>query len=220
MLLQIADILSAEECVAVRDALAEETLWRDGLETAKGSARAVKNNLQADAAAPPVKGALAKIETALAENRVFRAAAQPAAFVRLMINRYAAGMAYGPHVDAPYINGRRSDLSFTLFLSGPEEYDGGALIIDNAGHEDVVRGPLGSVVLYPSSAVHRVASVARGERIACVGWVNSRVRSPEHRAILFDLETVLADLHETNAPQPLRDRLYNVRNNLLRAFGD
>lgn len=220
MLLQIADILSAEECAAARESLAEPSLWRDGIETAKGGARAVKNNLQADAAAAPVKGVLAKIEGALNANAVFRAAAQPAAFARIMINRYAAGMAYGDHVDAPYINGRRSDLSFTVFLSGPDEYEGGALVIDNAGHEDAVRGPLGGAVLYPSSAVHRVEAVTAGERIACVGWVNSRVRSPDHRAILFDLETALADLHGTNAPQALRDRLYNVRNNLLRAFGE
>lgn len=220
MLLQIADILSLEECAALRDALAEESLWRDGAETAKGSARAVKNNLQADPALPAVKGALAKIEQALGDNRVFQAAAQPAALARIMINRYAAGMAYGPHVDAPYINGRRSDLSFTVFLSGPDDYEGGALVIDNAGHEDAVRGPQGSVVLYPSSAVHRVEPVIRGERIACVGWVRSRVRSADRRAILFDLETALAELHETDAPQALRDRLYNVRNNLLRTFGE
>lgn len=220
MLLQIADILRPEECAAARDALSDESLWRDGTETAKGAARAVKNNLQADAALPAVKGVLAKIEQALLDNRVFYAAAQPAAFARIVINRYATGMTYGAHVDAPYINGRRSDLSFTLFLSDPEDYEGGALVIDNAGHEDAIRGPLGSVVLYPSSAVHRVEPVTRGERVACVGWVNSRVRSAEHRAILFDLETALASLRETNAPQALRDRLYNVRNNLLRTFGE
>jgi len=220
MLLQIADILSPEECAAIADAIGHEDLWKDGRETAKGAARRVKNNLQGDASSVAVKGVLKKIEQALSDNPVFRAAAQPAGFARIMLNRYGQGMSYGEHVDAPYIDGKRSDISFTAFLSDPEDYEGGALVIDNAGHADEIRGARGSVVIYPSTAVHRVDEVTSGERLACIGWVNSRVRSAEHRAILFDLETAIASLNETGAPQAVRDRLANVRNNLLRAFGE
>jgi PKHD-type hydroxylase len=220
MLLHIDKVLSAEQCGALREAVADETLWRDGKMTAQGGARAAKKNLQADPSAPAVKGALATIEAALRAHPVFAAAAQPAAFARLALNAYAEGMSYGDHVDAPYIDGTRTDLSFTVFLTGPEDYEGGALVMDNAGHEDAVRGPAGSVVLYPSTSVHRVEPVTSGARVACIGWVKSRVRSAEQRALLFELETALAELKQAGAPAPVYNRLVNLRNNLLRAFGD
>ncbi|MEZ5892269.1 MAG: Fe2+-dependent dioxygenase [Parvularculaceae bacterium] len=220
MLLQIPDILTPPECAAIAAAIAQETLWRDGRDTAQGAARSVKENLQADRSAPSVKGALAKIEAALGAHDVFSAAAQPAQFIRMTFNRYGEGMSYGDHVDAPYIEGARTDLSFTVFLSDPNDYAGGELVIDNAGHEDRVKGPLGSVVLYPSASVHRVATVTAGARLACIGWVKSRVRSAENRERLFELETVLADLRRCGTPQAVYNRLLNLRNNLLRAYGD
>ncbi len=220
MLFQIAAILQHHDCVAINDALSDISLWQDGRDTAKGRARAAKSNQQADRSAPSVKGVTKKIEKALRANSVFCAAAQPAAFGRMMINRYQEGMAYGDHVDAPYIDGLRTDLSFTVFLSDPETYEGGALVIDNAGHEDAIKGPAGSVVLYPSTAVHRVEPVTKGERLACIGWVKSQVKSPVHRALIFDLETTLAELRDCRAPEATLTRLANVRNNLLRTFGD
>ncbi len=220
MLLHIDKVLTADDCRAILEATADPALWRDGKATAKGEARSVKENQQADPSAPPVKGALAKSEAALPAHPVFSAAAQPEAFARMALNRYEGGMAYGDHVDAPYINNIRTDLSFTLFLSSPEDYQGGALVIDNAGHEDAIRGPLGSLVLYPSSSVHRVEAVTAGARVACFGWVKSRIRSSEYRALLFELESSLADLKQAGAPLAVYNRLMNVRNNLLRSFGD
>lgn len=220
MLLLIDKVLGAEECRALLDAVADAALWRDGKATAQGEARSVKENRQADPKAAAVKGALATVEAALRAHPVFAAAAQPAAFARLTLNRYGEGMAYGDHVDAPYIDGARTDLSFTVFLTGPEDYEGGDLVIDNAGHEDAVRGPAGSVVLYPSTSLHRVDPVTAGARVACIGWVKSRVRSAEERALLFELETALADLKQAGAPSAVYSRLVNLRNNLLRAFGD
>ncbi len=220
MLLQIDRVLSPEERRAAAAAVSDPGLWLDGRTTAKGEARAVKQNRQADPSAAAVRGVAATIEAALAGNEVFAAAAQPAQFVRMTLNRYDAGMSYGDHVDAPYINGVRTDLSFTVFLSPPESYEGGELIIDNAGHEDAVKGPAGSVVLYPSTSVHRVEEVRSGSRLACVGWVKSRIRSAERRALLFDLETAIADLKRAGTPLVVYNRLLNIRNNLLRAFGD
>ena len=94
------------------------------------------------------------------------------------------------------------------------------MVIEGAGQQTVIRGPLGSAVLYPSTAVHRVEAVTRGERMACVGWVRSRVKISDHRAILYDLETVIADLNQLDTPVSIRNRLSNVRNNLLRNFGE
>lgn len=220
MLIHIDSVLSEAECRAIEEATRAADIWRDGKASAKGAARAAKENLQADSGAPAVKGALSKIGDALTAHPVFTAAAQPDALIRLTLNKYEQGMAYGDHVDAPYITGLRTDLSFTLFLTPPDEYEGGALVIDNSGHEDVIRGPAGSVVLYPSSSVHRVAIVTQGARLACIGWVKSRVKSAEHRQLLFQLETALADLKATDGSLAVYTRLTNLRNNLLRLFGE
>ncbi len=220
MLLQIENILSAPECQAIIDATAAPALWRDGRETAKGEARAVKANRQADANAPAVKGAVSKMIDALRAHPVFHAAAQPSAFIRPTLNRYESAMHYGDHVDAPYINNTRTDISFTLFLCEPNAYEGGELVIDNAGHEDRIKGPAGSVVLYPSTAVHRVEEVTAGARLCLIGWVKSRIRSTEQRALAFEMDRVLADLRQTGTPLEVYNRVLNLRNNLLRQFGE
>lgn len=219
MILQIADLLDAGALTALREALADNDIWIDGRATAAGRARGSKNNQQA---APLAKAAqaLSLIERAIFGNDIFKSAAQPAALARLMLNRYGEGMEYGAHVDAPYIDGVRTDLSFTLFLSDPEAYDGGALIIDSAGAEDALKPPAGTLALYPSTFLHRVERVTRGTRLAAVGWVKSRLRSAEHRAMAFELERIGADLAALDAPANLRDRVCNLRNNFLRAFGD
>lgn len=220
MILQIEGILSEPEAAAMRASLAEESLWTDGGETASGAARAVKNNLQGRSDKAPVAGVLAKAAAAVAAHPVVAAAALPDRIARIMVSRYRPGMSYGPHVDAPYIDGARTDVSFTLFLSRPADYEGGDLVIDTAGSEDRVRLEAGSLVLYPSTSVHRVDPVAAGERIAVVGWIRSRVRSAEHRAMLFELAGALADLDAIGAPSDLKGRLANVRNNLIRTFGE
>lgn len=220
MLLQIADVLDRPTLAAIRDALASPSLWEDGGATAKGRARAAKNNLQARLCDPAAKGVSETIAAAVLANDTIRAAALPAAIARLMLNRYDESMEYGAHVDAPYIEGVRTDLSFTLFLSDPGDYDGGALAIDSAGAEDEIKLPAGSLVLYPSSYLHRVERVTRGSRLAAVGWIRSRVRSAERRAMLFELESALADLAAAGAPVAVRDRLANLRNNLIRDFGE
>ncbi len=216
MLQQIADILSPSECAAVRDALADEALWRNGKVTAGGAAKRAKNNQQANADAPAVRGARAKIESSLRSNRVFLAAAQPAAFARILLSRYETGMAYDDHVDAAYMDGVRADLSFTLFLSDPDHYSGGELIIDTAGQTDAVKLPAGALVLYPSTSIHRVAPVTNGVRLAAVGWVKSRVRSSDARAVLYELACAIED----TADEAMRLRLNNIRNNLLRLMGE
>lgn len=220
MILQIADVLTAAEVAALRAAVADDALWIDGAGTANGRARAAKNNEQAVAERPAVRGALNKISQTILLNPTVAAAAQPAAIARLMLSRDRPGMSYGAHVDAPYIDGVRTDVSFTLFLSEPGDYDGGELVIDSAGAEDAIKLAAGSVVLYPSMSVHRVEPVTSGVRLAAVGWIKSRVRLAEHRALLFELETAIADLETAGAPAATRDRLANVRNNLLRVFGD
>lgn len=219
MLLQIADVIDAAAIAAVIEEAAAPAFWIDGRATAAGRAQAVKNNQQA-LASGPAKGVLDMLARRILDHEMIRSAAEPAALARIMLNRYGVGMGYGAHVDAPYVDGIRTDLSFTLFLSDPATYDGGDLVIDSAGAEDAIKLRAGSLALYPSTSLHRVTEVTRGERLACVGWIKSRVRAPEDRATLFELARLSADLRSISAPGDIRDRLANVRNNLLRRWGE
>lgn len=219
MILQIADVLDAGTLAALRDTLAAPDCWIDGRPTASGRARSVKSNQQG-APTERVSAAIALVSRLILENPVFQSAARPAVVARILLNRYGEGMEYGPHVDAPFIDGVRTDLSFTLFLSDPGAYDGGALVIDSAGAEDAIKPPAGTLAVYPSTFLHRVEQVTRGERLAAVGWVKSRIRNADHRALAFELDRLAADLAALSAPADLQGRLQNLRNNFLRAFSD
>lgn len=219
MILQFPGVVAPFIAEAARDESRRPEFWRDGRDTADGRAKAAKSNEQA-LASGPAKGVLETLARAILDDGRVRSAAQPAAIARILLNRYREGMEYGAHVDAPYIDGVRTDLSFTLFLSDPGAYDGGELVIDGAGAEDSVKLPAGSLVLYPSASLHRVSKVTRGERLSAVGWIKSRVRRAEDRMTLFELDRIGADLAAIGAPGEIRDRLANIRNILLRRWGD
>lgn len=218
MLLRIGGILSSHEIAALVRSL-DEADFEDGRRTAGWHARKVKRNEQASAS-PVVDAALAKVRQALLANEVFVAAARPREFVKLLVSRYAPGMTYGTHVDDALMTGRRTDLSFTLFLSEPADYAGGELVIEDTLEDRSIRLPAGDVILYPSSTLHRVEPVTRGARLAVVGWVRSFVRAPSHREILFDLELALRDVFDRDGKSPLFDRLAKTRTNLLRMWAD
>lgn len=129
-------------------------------------------------------------------------------------------MTYGPHVDDPLMGGRRTDLSFTLFLNDPADYSGGELVIQDMLEDCSVRLAAGELILYPSSTLHRVEPVTRGTRLAVVGWVRSFVRGTAHREILFDLELALRDVFERDGKTALFDRLVKTRTNLMRMWAE
>jgi PKHD-type hydroxylase len=217
MFLPIADVLSSAEVSAIVETL-KESAFTSGKSTAGGHAQAVKDNEQAQERA--VRPVLTKVEQTLEAHPVFKAAARPRRFVKTMISRYRKGMEYGLHVDEPMMNGVRTDLSFTLFLSKPEDCDGGELVIEGHDGDRAFKLPAGSLILYPSSTLHRVAPVKSGERLAVVGWVRSLIRNNEDRELLFDLETALAELRRQAADRAILDALYKVRANLLRKWVD
>lgn len=218
MFLVIGDVLGPHEVEAMRDAAAELP-FEDGRATAGRFAREVKANDQA-ASSPARDAILEKVEAALAGNAVFAAAARPRRFVRLLLSRYGAGHSYGTHVDDAIIAGTRTDLSFTLFLSDPESYEGGALIVEDALEDRSIKLGAGDMILYPSSTLHRVEPVTSGERLAVVGWATSWVREPERREILFDLEQSLTAIHEAEGNSALFERMAKTRSNLLRMWCD
>lgn len=168
--------------------------WRDGRTTAGGSAKQVKRNEQAVTTTPAGRALRTEIMDAIAGHPVIAAAARPHRFAPLMISRTQDGGHYGAHVDNALMGeGRlRTDLSFTLFLGDPDSYDGGELVIHHAGVRHEAKGQAGELVLYPSGAIHEVAPVTRGTRIACVGWIESLVPDAAQREVLFDLENLRA----------------------------
>lgn len=220
MYIQISNILSSATLKAVQETLDQDEIFQHGAHTAGGRAKAVKHNVQLDESSKVGRGVIGTIKQSLLNHPVFQAAARPQGFARILISRYTEGMSYGAHVDAAMIDGMRTDLSFTLFLSGPETYEGGALTIQTAGAEDKIKLPAGALILYPSTTLHCVDPVTSGTRLAAVGWVRSLIRSGERRAILFDLDTALAGLGDRLKSDPNLDCLANVRNNLLRLWVD
>ena len=219
MLTYFQDILSADTAALFCQRLLASTAWHDGGRTAAGHARQVKHNQQLLESDPVAGDLLRHVRQALASHPIFTAAARPRQLVRLLVSRYEPGMAYGRHIDAALIEGQRTDLSFTLFLSPPDSYGGGSLNIDLGGSEDSVKLPAGHMVLYPTRYLHEVAPVTSGTRLAVVGWVRSRIRHESQRDLLFDLDQALRDLNAGDtAGASLRLRC--VQANLLREWLD
>jgi PKHD-type hydroxylase len=188
----LADVLTGTEMARLREGLATAP-FRDGRATAGSAARRVKDNDQASGDDPDVQALARLVRAALERHPVFAALARPARWSSLMFSRYAGGQQYGLHTDdATMVDEAggplRTDLSFTLFLSEPGTYDGGALLIDGLDGEREFRPDAGSAVLYQTGQLHRVTPVTRGERLACVGWIQSQVRRADQRELLFDLE--------------------------------
>ena len=215
MTLAIAGILTGAEVAAIRDAAADLP-FGDGRATAGARAREVKAN---DQALPSTgrDAILDKARAAIQAHPVFRAAARPRHLTPLLLSRYRVGQTYGLHVDDALMGGLRTDLSFTLFLSDPDTYDGGALAIEDRLGPREVRLAAGDMILYPSTTLHRVTPVTRGERLAIVGWVESWMRGAAEREVMFDLDQIAAGM-PPDAPRELADLLAKVKSNLTRLW--
>lgn len=222
MIVCVANVLSAEQLDEVRGLLAQGE-YVDGRQTAGWHARLVKNNRQlsgGDTAARASK----TIHAALMANEVFRAAVQPKRLRPMLFSRYESGMNYGSHVDDALM-GRdgdklRSDVSMTVFLSEPEAYTGGELVIGGTGGEQAYKLAAGAAVVYPSNTLHRVAPVTEGVREVAVSWAQSLVRAPEHREILFDLETARRGLFRREGKSREFDLMSKTHANLVRMWAE
>ncbi len=194
-MLTLQAVLSPEDIALVREGLAGAA-FRDGKKTAGGDARKVKANLQADGGDEKVAALSTFVKKAIERHPVFSAYARPARWSRLMFNKYGPGQTYGMHVDDPVMGGvegrLRTDLSFTLFLSDPDLYEGGELVIDGMDGERAGKPSAGDMIVYATGALHRVEPVISGERLACVGWIQSLIRRADEREILFDLSRTRA----------------------------
>lgn len=218
MFLAIENLLDSAMLAAIREdvALLE---FEDGSKTAGRFAKEVKSNEQA-VPSEARDDLLAFVSQALQAHPLFAAAARPRAMSPLILSRYRIGQTYGLHVDNAMMGMLRTDISFTLFLSDPETYDGGALVIEDSLEARAIKLAAGSVFLYPSTTLHRVEPVTRGERLVVVGWVQSRVRHTEKREILFDLDKSIAELHASGCTSAVFETLCKTRSNLLRLWVD
>jgi len=216
MQIVIGNVLSAAEIALVRAALSRAT-FEDGRETAGFAARLVKNNQQA-ANDRKIETVRKLVEERILGNDLFALAVRPKALTPVMFSRYEPGMQYGSHVDDALMQGMRTDVSFTLFLSDPESCDGGELVIESASGEDAVKLAAGSLVAYPSTALHHVSPVTRGERLAAVGWARSYVRDPAHREMLFDLDTARRQMFAREGKSAEYDLVSKSLANLLRMW--
>lgn len=226
MLLKIAALLSPADLKQARDLL-DQADWQDGRLTAGAQAAQVKNNLQLPVGSESARALQALLLKALEGHATFFSAALPKRLLPPMFNRYAGeANTYGNHIDQAirYVPGTgqrvRTDISCTVFLSEPEEYEGGELVIADTYGEQRVKLAAGDAVLYPGTSVHRVEPVTRGARLASFFWIESMVRSDEQRRLLFEMDQALMQLRGEHGESDAAVQLTGTYHNLLRMWAD
>ena len=224
MLLHVESVLTPEQVTQCREALSAQD-WVDGKVTAGAQSALAKRNLQVAQDAPAARELGDLILGALGRNPAFVSAALPLRVFPPLFNRYDAGMGFDTHVDnAIRFAGPvrfRTDLSMTLFLTDPDDYDGGELIVEDVYGEHAVKLPAGDMILYPASSLHRVAPITRGSRWSSFFWAQSMVRSDEQRSLLHDLDNSIQALTtKVGQGDPQVVALAGTYNNLLRMWAD
>ncbi|HTH60786.1 MAG TPA: Fe2+-dependent dioxygenase [Paraburkholderia sp.] len=226
MLLQIPQVLTREQVSALRARLDHAgDAWVDGRATAGYQGAPVKHNQQIAEHAPIARELGDTVLAALERHPLFISAALPNQVYPPLFNRYSGGMTFGAHVDGAVRvlpNGAklRTDVSATLFLSDPADYDGGELVIEDTYGVQQVKLPAGDMIVYPATSLHRVTPVTRGVRVGCFFWVQSLVRSDTHRALLFDMDTAIQRLNASGADEAARRSLVGCYHNLLRIWSE
>jgi PKHD-type hydroxylase len=225
MLLAVPDVLTADEVAQARQVM-EAAEWVDGRVTAGHQSARAKDNRQIPEGSPAARKLGDLVVAALQRSPLFVSAALPLRVFPPLFNRYEGGQSFGTHVDnairqVPGTPHRvRTDLSATLFLSRPEDYEGGELVVEDTYGVHSVKLPAGHLVLYPASSLHHVRPVQRGTRLASFFWVQSMVRDDGERTLLFDLDTAIQRLAAESPDHPSAVQLTGVYHNLLRRWAD
>ena len=225
MLLRIENVLSQEQVAHARE-LTGRANWVDGRVTAGHQSALVKENRQIEEGTRQARELGDMIVMALEKNALFISAALPHRVFPPLFNCYEPGMRFGAHVDnairqVPGTPFRiRTDLSATLFLSRPEEYDGGELVVEDTYGTQSVKLPAGDMILYPATSLHRVNPVTRGARLASFFWIQSMVRDDGHRALLFDLDMAIQRVNQAIPNHPGVVSLTCCYHNLLRGWAE
>ncbi|HEY1836090.1 MAG TPA: Fe2+-dependent dioxygenase [Rhizomicrobium sp.] len=224
MLVQVPHVLDGATLAQMRARLAEAA-WVDGRVTAGHQSARVKENLQLAEDGADARALGDIVLRALEHNGLFISAALPRSVFPPLFNKYEPGSGFGAHVDNAIREiadtGRRirTDVSATLFLSAPEDYDSGELIVEDTYGSHAVKLPAGDMILYPATSLHRVAPVTRGQRIASFFWIQSLVKDDGERTILFELDRTIAELGQRAPNDPALVRLTATYHNLVRKWG-
>jgi PKHD-type hydroxylase len=223
MLLQIPEVLPADQVARFRARLGTAP-WVDGNVTSGHQSAQAKYNEQVQEDSPEARELGEAVLAALGRSQLFFSAALPKQVFPPLFNRYREGMTFGSHVDSAirtHAASRtriRTDLSATLFLSAPEEYDGGELLIEHTYGMQQVKLPAGHLILYPATSLHRVNPITRGVRVASFFWIQSMVREDAQRTLLFDLDMAIVRLTRDRPEDPALVSLVGVYHNLLRMW--
>jgi len=214
-------LLNAEEINRIKQVLGQEIKgWTDGKNTAGSHASKVKNNLQLKRKTDTSKELSLIIKQKILKDDLIKSFSLPKHIHGIMFTKSSKNMHYGRHIDNPYMSSGRSDLSFTLSLTNKDFYKGGELIIETMNSEEKFKLNAGEIILYPSSYLHSVSEVNNGERLVCVGWIESYVKSTEKREYLFDLDAGARSLLAKHGRSDELDLIFKSYSNLLRVVGD
>jgi PKHD-type hydroxylase len=224
MLVHIPQVLNADQVARCRSVM-DQAAWTDGRVTAGFQSAQVKKNLQVPEDAPEAQELGGLVMLALKRSPLFLSAALPHTVFPPLFNRYDSGMTFGAHIDNAIrqsLDGQRirTDISATLFLSGPDEYDGGELTVEDTYGSHAVKLPAGDLVIYPADSLHNVTPITRGSRVASFFWIQSLIRDRTRRALLFDLDTSIRHLTRDVPGHEALVALTGTYHNLLRQWAE
>lgn len=226
MLVCIPDVLNAAQIVSLRERLDRANDWVDGRVTAGYQGAPVKVNEQIDERSQTAIECQRIVVSALERNPKFISAVLPNMIYPPMFNRYGEGCKFGPHIDGsvrihPHTGHKlRTDVSATLFLTNPDEYDGGELNVEDTYGLHKAKLKAGDMVVYPATSLHHVTPITRGVRTSCFFWVQSLIKEDGRRSILFDMDNAIQRLNETDADEVARRTLIGCYHNLVREWSE
>jgi PKHD-type hydroxylase len=223
MMIHIPNVLNADQVARCRTVMTQ-TAWVDGCVTAGHQSAQVKFNLQLPENAPEARELGDMVLDALGRSHLFMSAVLPKQVFPPLFNRYDAGMTFGAHVDNAIRAGGgariRTDVSSTLFISAPEDYDGGELVVQDTYGEHTVKLPAGDMIVYPATSLHNVTPITRGSRIASFFWTQSMIRDESKRSLLFDMDMAIIKLNRDHPEHASVVELTSVYHNLLRQWAE
>ena len=214
-------LLNEEEIeILIKTINDQNNLWEDGKKTAGSHASKVKNNLQLNRNSEVSKKYAQLIKKKILENQLIKSFSLPKIIHGIMFTKSSQNMGYGRHIDNPFMSTGRSDLSFTISLTNKENYEGGELVIETINSEKEFKLNAGQMIIYPSTYLHSVKEVKTGERLVCVGWIESYIKSIEEREYLFDLDAGAKGLLAKYGRSDELDVIFKSYSNLLRLLGN
>ena len=214
-------LLNFEELDLLKKNIEKKNLqWDNGKKTAGKHAAKVKNNLQLKRESDISKKYARLISEKILSNNLIKSFTLPKKIHGIMFTKSTEGMGYGRHIDNSYMSSGRADLSFTIFLNSKDNYDGGELFIENINSEESFKLNAGEIIIYPSTYLHSVKEVTKGERLVCIGWIESYVKSIEEREYLFDLDAGAKGLLAKYGRSDELDLIFKSYSNLLRLLGN